>query len=92
MKNPICILGLSSRRPPKLWQSLTEVYWTRCVQTQVTTLHFWKTKRFRVSNATTPVMFYKYGGKQPHYFNTYDGQGEMEFKEEETTPPEPRNR
>ena len=30
-------------------------------------------------------MFYKYGGKQPHYFNTYDGQGEMEFKEEETT-------
>ena len=24
-----------------------------------------------------------------HYFNTYDGQGEMEFKEEETTALEP---
>jgi len=28
------------------------------------------------------VMFYKYGGKQLYYFNTYDGQGEIEFKEE----------
>jgi hypothetical protein len=27
-------------------------------------------------------MFYKYGGKQLYYFNTYDGQGEIEFKEE----------
>ena len=36
-----------------------------------------------------PVMFYKYGGKQLYYFNTYDGQGEMEFKEEETTALEP---
>ena len=26
------------------------------------------------------VMFYKYGGKQLYYFNTYDGQGEIEFK------------
>ena len=31
------------------------------------------------------VMFYKYGGKQLYYFNTFDGQGEMEFKEEEQT-------
>ena len=30
------------------------------------------------------VMFYKYGGKQLYYFNTFDGQGELEFKEEET--------
>ena len=29
------------------------------------------------------VMFYKYGGKQLYYFNTYDGQGEIEFKEEQ---------
>jgi ribonucleoside-diphosphate reductase alpha chain len=28
------------------------------------------------------LMFYKYGGKQLYYFNTYDGQGEIEFKEE----------
>ena len=28
------------------------------------------------------IMFYKYGGKQLYYFNTYDGQGEIEFKEE----------
>jgi len=26
------------------------------------------------------VMFYKYGGKQLYYFNTYDGQGEIDFK------------
>ena len=24
------------------------------------------------------VMFYKYGGKQLYYFNTYDGQGEID--------------
>jgi hypothetical protein len=23
------------------------------------------------------LMFYKYGGKQLYYFNTYDGQGEI---------------
>jgi hypothetical protein len=23
-------------------------------------------------------MFYKYGGKQLYYFNTYDGQGELD--------------
>ena len=28
------------------------------------------------------LMFYKYGGKQLYYFNTYDGQGEIEFKED----------
>ena len=33
------------------------------------------------------VMFYKYGGKQLYYFNTYDGQGEIEFKEEEVLAP-----
>ena len=29
------------------------------------------------------IMFYKYGGKQLYYFNTYDGQGEIEFKDDE---------
>ena len=24
------------------------------------------------------IMFYKYGGKQLYYFNTYDGQGEID--------------
>ena len=28
------------------------------------------------------IMFYKYGGKQLYYFNTYDGQGEIDFKDE----------
>ena len=28
------------------------------------------------------IMFYKYGGKQLYYFNTYDGQGEIEFKDD----------
>lgn len=28
------------------------------------------------------VMFYKYGGKQLYYCQTYDGQGEIEFKDE----------
>ena len=28
------------------------------------------------------LMFYKYGGKQLYYFNTHDGQGEIEFKDE----------
>ena len=36
-----------------------------------------------MSNATTPVMFYKYGGKQLYYFNTYDGQGEIDFNKDE---------
>ena len=27
------------------------------------------------------IMFYKYGGKQLYYFNTYDGQGEIVFDE-----------
>ena len=27
------------------------------------------------------VMFYKYGGKQLYYFNTFDGAGEMEIDE-----------
>ena len=34
-------------------------------------------------NVATPIMFYKYGGKQLYYFNTYDGQGEIEFKDDE---------
>jgi len=29
------------------------------------------------------IMFYKYGGKQLYYNNTYDGQGEIEFKDDE---------
>jgi uncharacterized protein YktA (UPF0223 family) len=33
------------------------------------------------------LMFYKYGGKQLYYFNTYDGQGEIvvDDQEEEKT-------
>ena len=26
------------------------------------------------------LMFYKYGGKQLYYFNTYDGQGEIDIE------------
>jgi len=33
------------------------------------------------------LMFYKYGGKQLYYFNTYDGQGEIEFKEDKELAP-----
>ena len=29
------------------------------------------------------LMFYKYGGKQLYYFNTFDGQGEMDFSVKE---------
>ena len=29
------------------------------------------------------LMFYKYGGKQLYYFNTYDGQGELKVEDEE---------
>jgi ribonucleoside-diphosphate reductase alpha chain len=29
------------------------------------------------------LMFYKYGGKAQYYFNTYDGQGEIEVKDED---------
>ena len=29
------------------------------------------------------IMFYKYGGKQLYYFNTFDGAGEMDIQEEE---------
>ena len=25
------------------------------------------------------IMFYKYGGKQLYYFNTFDGQGELDI-------------
>jgi ribonucleoside-diphosphate reductase alpha chain len=37
------------------------------------------------------VQFYKYGGKQLYYFNTYDGQGEIDVdklsaKEEQLAP------
>ena len=28
------------------------------------------------------VMFYKYGGKQLYYFNTFDGQGEIDTSKE----------
>jgi len=33
------------------------------------------------------VMFYKYGGKQLYYFNTYDGQGEIDIDKLSATPP-----
>ena len=29
------------------------------------------------------IMFYKYGGKQLYYFNTFDGAGELDVQEEE---------
>ena len=37
------------------------------------------------------LMFYKYGGKQLYYFNTYDGQGEVDLNKlnEESLPLEP---
>jgi hypothetical protein len=28
-------------------------------------------------------MFYKYGGKQLYYFNTFDGQGELDINADE---------
>jgi ribonucleoside-diphosphate reductase alpha chain len=31
------------------------------------------------------VMFYRYGGKQLYYFNTFDGAGELEVKQPEAT-------
>jgi hypothetical protein len=37
------------------------------------------------------LMFYKYGGKQLYYFNTYDGQGELDVSklmEQELAPSE----
>ena len=30
------------------------------------------------------LLFYKYGGKQLYYFNTFDGQGELNLDEGET--------
>jgi len=33
------------------------------------------------------IMFYKYGGKQLYYKNTYDGQGEIEVKDEQQLAP-----
>jgi ribonucleoside-diphosphate reductase alpha chain len=29
------------------------------------------------------IMFYKFGGKQLYYCQTFDGQGELDFKEEQ---------
>ena len=31
------------------------------------------------------ITFYKYGGKQLYYNNTYDGQGEIDIEKQETT-------
>ena len=33
-------------------------------------------------------MFYKYGGKQLYYFNTFDGQGEIDLNKFEELPQE----
>jgi hypothetical protein len=33
------------------------------------------------------MMFYKYGGKQLYYFNTYDGQGEIDINKLEELQP-----
>ena len=30
------------------------------------------------------IMFYKYGGKQLYYNNTYDGQGEIDINKDES--------
>lgn len=59
------------------------------VNTSYNPVHFEDEKIPMSSMLQHLVMFYKYGGKQLYYFNTYDGQGEMEFKEEETTALEP---
>jgi ribonucleoside-diphosphate reductase alpha chain len=53
------------------------------VNTSYNPVHFEDEKIPMSSMLQHLVMFYKYGGKQLYYFNTYDGQGEMEFKEEE---------
>tara|TARA_B100001287_G_C22677274_1_gene528371 strand:+ start:644 stop:2947 length:2304 start_codon:yes stop_codon:yes gene_type:complete len=37
------------------------------------------------------LLFYKFGGKQLYYFNTYDGQGEIEVKEEYSENSQPIN-
>ena len=29
------------------------------------------------------IMFYKYGGKQLYYFNTFDGQGEIDVHKDD---------
>ena len=34
------------------------------------------------------LMFYKYGGKQLYYFNTFDGQGEIDLNKFEELPQE----
>ena len=33
------------------------------------------------------LMFYKYGGKQLYYFNTFDGQGEIDINKKEVDQP-----
>ena len=33
-------------------------------------------------------MFYKYGGKQLYYNNTYDGRGEIDINKEENRKPQ----
>jgi hypothetical protein len=35
------------------------------------------------------IMFYKYGGKQLYYFNTFDGQGELDINALNDEPLEP---
>ena len=37
------------------------------------------------------LLFYKFGGKQLYYFNTYDGQGEIEVREEYSENSQPIN-
>ena len=34
------------------------------------------------------LQFYKYGGKQLYYFNTFDGQGEIDLEKLNETPQE----
>ena len=61
------------------------------VNTSYNPVHFEEEKIPMSSMLQHLVMFYKYGGKQLYYFNTYDGQGEMEFKEEEQQELAPTN-
>ena len=44
---------------------------------------FFEDEKIPMSELLTDLItFYKYGGKQLYYFNTYDGQGEIEFKDD----------
>ena len=52
------------------------------LQIQVT-IRTLRRRKSSMSVATTPIMFYKYGGKQLYYNNTSDGQGEIDINKDD---------